>query len=148
MVINLFLLASYDATNLLKIKQSELRLYCDLLTQQTYDIKNLILGFNSNITIVKEDATQLDNLLGESSRSESLLDAMPIVNSQIKLRSNDNLSQLSFKSAESTAFACSSSNKEKASTAPDGSYFSEDENVYVSSNEEADPNLEKIKVNV
>lgn len=33
---------------MLKIKQSELRLYCDLLTQQTHDMKNLILSLKSS----------------------------------------------------------------------------------------------------
>lgn len=33
----------YDSTHLLKIKQSELRFYCDLLTQQTHEVKNLLL---------------------------------------------------------------------------------------------------------
>ncbi len=42
-------LTSYDATNLLKIKQSELKLYCDLLTQQTYEIKNILLSVYLNV---------------------------------------------------------------------------------------------------
>ena len=33
---------------MLKIKQSELRLYCDLLTQQTHDMKNLIISLKSS----------------------------------------------------------------------------------------------------
>lgn len=39
---------TYDSTYFLKIKQSELRLYCDLLTQQTHDLKNLILTINKS----------------------------------------------------------------------------------------------------
>lgn len=37
-------LSSLDATNMLKIKQSELRLYCDLLTQQTHEMKKLVIS--------------------------------------------------------------------------------------------------------
>lgn len=39
---------TYDLTYLLKIKQSELRLYCDLLSQQTHEIKNLILSLKTS----------------------------------------------------------------------------------------------------
>lgn len=41
-------LTPFDSTNMLKIKQSELRLYCDLLTQQTHELKNLVNTQNSN----------------------------------------------------------------------------------------------------
>lgn len=45
---------TYDSTYFLKIKQSELRLYCDLLTQQTHDFKNLILNINKSTTTSSE----------------------------------------------------------------------------------------------
>jgi hypothetical protein len=129
---------------LLKIKQSELRLYCDLLTQQTYDIKNLILEFNpnSNIEQIKKEASpqNIDNL-NESNKSENILDTLPINSSSSnKLRSNDNLSQLSFKSAESTTLG------EKRNNGIDTNNHSEDENLNSSLNENSDINLEKIKV--
>lgn len=39
---------TYDSTYFLKIKQSELKLYCDLLTQQTHDFKNLIVALKQS----------------------------------------------------------------------------------------------------
>lgn len=42
-------LTPFDTTNLLKIKQSELRLYCDLLQQQTHEMKNLVISIKSSI---------------------------------------------------------------------------------------------------
>ena len=129
---------------MLKIKQSELRLYCDLLTQQTYDIKNLIVGFNThfgNNQNKKEVPT--DDHFNESTKSESLLDTLPINISCNKLKSNNNLSQLSFKSAESATFA---SSVEKRNNGADTNNHSEDENLNCSLNENSDPNLDNIKV--
>lgn len=40
-------LAPSEATNLLKIKKSELQLYCDLLTQQSHEMKNLVNAISS-----------------------------------------------------------------------------------------------------
>ena len=129
---------------MLKIKQSELRLYCDLLTQQTYDIKNLIVGFNThfNNNHNKKEVPTIDHL-NESTKLESLLDTLPINISSNKLKSNDNLSQLSFKSAESATFASSA---EKRNNGADTNNHSEDENLNCSLNENSDPNLDNIKV--
>jgi hypothetical protein len=43
-----FQAGTYDLTYLLKVKQSELRLYCDLLSQQTHEIKSLIMSLNTS----------------------------------------------------------------------------------------------------
>ena len=49
MILILNIKAPFDTTNLLKIKQSELRLYCDLLQQQTHEMKNLVISIKSSI---------------------------------------------------------------------------------------------------
>lgn len=43
----------FDSANMLKLKQSELRLYCDLLSQQTHELKGLV---NKAKTTDKNDA--------------------------------------------------------------------------------------------
>ncbi|RNA27201.1 pleckstrin homology domain-containing family A member 8 [Brachionus plicatilis] len=40
---------TYDSTYFLKLKQSELKLYCDLLTQQTHDFKNVVLAVRQSL---------------------------------------------------------------------------------------------------
>ena len=45
--ITISLSAPSEATNLLKIKKSELQLYCDLLTQQSHEMKNLMSAIST-----------------------------------------------------------------------------------------------------
>ena len=93
----LYLKAPLDATNLLKIKQSELRLYCDLLTQQTHDLKNLIVQ-------VKNTSNETSNLEvlqnnGVDIPSESFIDSLKI-SSQNNQKSDQVSLSSSFKSMD------------------------------------------------
>jgi hypothetical protein len=152
-------LTSYDTTNMLKIKQSELRLYCDLLTQQTYDIKNLIVGFNSNYS-KKIDVPQILNSsdnLNESNKTDEFLDNLDTAKYLNKtlgqMKSNDNLSMLSFKSASSAFAGIALNQAEKSNGAMDNNNTnnnnnninSEDEILDSSLNEYPDSNVEAIK---
>lgn len=80
-----------DTTNLLKIKQSELRLYCDLLTQQTHDMKNLVLSLKS--TVNSADKTL------KKTPSNSNIDKVHLIPKQNENNNNENVSAASsFKS--------------------------------------------------
>ncbi|CAF0867224.1 unnamed protein product [Brachionus calyciflorus] len=57
---------TYDSTYFLKLKQSELKLYCDLLTQQTHDFKNLIVDLRKT---VPADGKDDNNLVPSTSTS-------------------------------------------------------------------------------
>lgn len=48
----------FDKANMLKLKQSELRLYCDLLSQQTHELKGLV---NKAKTTDQNDSNNNDN---------------------------------------------------------------------------------------
>lgn len=93
-------LAPYDATNLLKIKQSELRLYCDLLTQQTHEVKHLLLSlnpsFNNKPPVAATNSASSDKLDSVSKAAQALA------------KSSDNISEFSFKSDETAVTALTS----------------------------------------
>lgn len=85
------ILTPLDTTNLLKIKQSELRLYCDLLTQQTHDMKNLVLSLKS--TVNSADKTL------KKTPSNSNIDKVHLIPKQNENNNNENVSAASsFKS--------------------------------------------------
>ena len=60
--------APSEATNLLKIKKSELQLYCDLLTQQSHEMKNLVNAISST----HSGATAAESSASNASKSEDV----------------------------------------------------------------------------
>ena len=96
-------LTSYDATNLLKIKQSELKLYCDLLTQQTYEIKNILLSVYLN---VKHSNNSLTN---ENNNNDNTASNLSSSKDGEELNNDGNISESSsFKSDGTACTACTS----------------------------------------
>ena len=134
-----------------------MRLYCDLLTQQTHDIKNLIMGFNSSMNENKTvSSSRVSDILNEPSKFETHLDTLPLTSdttpaniespnlSTNLLKSNDNISMLSFKSAESSSFNVPGQDKSNTSLSTQSP---EEDNLNGMLNENSiDPNLENIKV--
>jgi hypothetical protein len=85
-------LTSIDATNLLKIKQSELKLYCDLLAQQTYEIKNIILSVILNIKH-SEKRINFETVTDETLTSDFVIKSKD--NSKHDSHNDDNMSECS-----------------------------------------------------
>lgn len=77
---------------MLKIKQSELRLYCDLLTQQTHEMKNLLVSNKSN------EEQSIGDIIPEKDLKESTAQSNQVASS---INNNEVLSS-SFKSTEDT----------------------------------------------
>lgn len=86
---------------MLKIKQSELRLYCDLLTQQTHEVKHLLLSLNPSFNNNKPPVA------ATNSASSDKLDSVSKA-AQALAKSSDNISEFSFKSDETAVTALTS----------------------------------------
>ena len=85
---------TYDLTYLLKVKQSELRLYCDLLSQQTHDIKNLVQSLNkaaaqSTTTSSNGNAQSSDDSASKLLLAAKNTDNISVCSSSFKSMSSD-----------------------------------------------------------
>jgi hypothetical protein len=99
-------LTSYDATNLLKIKQSELKLYCDLLTQQTYEIKNILLSVYLNVKHPNNSLSN-ENINNNTNSNNNLIVSKD--NDEINTENGENMSESSSLKSDGTACtACTS----------------------------------------
>lgn len=106
--------APFDRTNMLKLKQSELRLYCDLLTQQTHELKNLV---NSSYT--QNGAAEVKETL-ESSRNDARID----IETPLQKSTDSHSVSSSFKSAEisNEAFASETSDFKPVADKTEGDF--------------------------
>lgn len=79
----------------MKIKQSELRLYCDLLTQQTHDMKNLIISLKSTENVLKkENSLNLESMHLVSKNNSNLNDNVSTASSFKSFNDDSILNQL------------------------------------------------------
>lgn len=79
---NAFQQTPFDTANMLKLKQSELRLYCDLLSQQTHELKGLVNKAKTTTTYTNDT-----NNSTETSENNTVTSAAE-VSSRIDIASN------------------------------------------------------------
>ena len=112
------MLAPLDTTNMLKIKQSELRLYCDLLSQQTHELKNIV---NTQKQPQQEAATSTPLNINSASNltNDQVATTKSTQENDTSLNKESSSAASSFKSVENLATEIEKEDNNLLSTADD-----------------------------